>query len=207
MNSGAAMPEEPEERWRLFIALAIPEAQRAPLREAAALLRRTVDAPVRWGADNAHLTLRFLGETANGRAEAVADALRERVATLVPFTLRLEGAGCFPPRGPVQVAWAGVGGELAALDALHLAAADTAVAAGFAPERRPFAPHLTLGRARGRLTLSQGAAVRRALAELALPDAPFTVRKALLYRSELRPEGAVHTALAHAPLADALLEN
>jgi 2'-5' RNA ligase len=94
-----------------------------------------------------------------------------------------------------------VGGALDALGVLHRAAEGAAVAAGFAPDRRAFTPHLTLGRARGRLTPAQGAAVRNALAGLPLPQTPFTVREAVLYRSELRPEGAVHTALARAPLA------
>jgi 2'-5' RNA ligase len=202
MNSGAPMAEAPApgERWRLLIALTLPLEPQAALREAAALLRRSMDAPVRWGAENAHLTLRFLGEAADGRAEEVATALRERTAPLAPVALRLAGTGCFPPRGPVQIAWAGVDGEVTALGALHQAAEGAAVAAGFAPERRPFAPHLTLGRARGRLTPAQDAAVREALASLTLPESPFVVREAILFRSELRPEGAVHTALARAPL-------
>jgi 2'-5' RNA ligase len=202
MNCGWPVAEAPPqgERWRLFIAIPLPDAQQAVLRAAVARLRQSVDAPVRWGAENAHLTLRFLGETKDGRSEAVAAALGERAAPLAAFPLHIAGAGCFPPRGPVQVAWAGVAGDLPALTALHQAAEGAAVAAGFAPERRPFAPHLTLGRARGRLTPAQGAAVRNALAGLPLPQTPFTVREAVLYRSELRPEGAVHTALAHAPL-------
>ncbi len=108
MSCGRPVTETPEhdERWRLFIAIPLPTEQQAALREAAARLRRSVDAPMRWGVENAHLTLRFLGETVNGRAGAVAAALCERATPLPSFTLHLAGAGCFPPGGPVQVAWA-----------------------------------------------------------------------------------------------------
>ena len=69
---------------------------------------------------------------------------------------------------------------------LQAACERAARAAGFEPETRAFRPHLTLGRWRDR-------AVRPTL-----PDVePFTTRieRLTLFRSELRPGGAVHTPL------------
>jgi 2'-5' RNA ligase len=73
---------------------------------------------------------------------------------------------------------------------------------GFPREARAFAPHLTLGRVRDGI----GAVDLRAIGE-ALAGAPagstltFVASKVVLFRSELRPEGAVHSPLAEFQLA------
>ncbi|HEM46883.1 MAG TPA: RNA 2',3'-cyclic phosphodiesterase, partial [Alphaproteobacteria bacterium] len=62
------------------------------------------------------------------------------------------------------------------------------------PEPRRFRPHVTLGRVRGRLPAD-------AAATDALDGMRLTLDVVVLFRSELRPEGARHTALARFPLA------
>ena len=64
---------------------------------------------------------------------------------------------------------------------------------GFKKEDRPFRPHLTLGRVRGRQHL-------RSLQDLLLARQSFEaeafdVSELVLYKSELRPEGARYTPL------------
>jgi 2'-5' RNA ligase len=66
---------------------------------------------------------------------------------------------------------------------VEAAAAD----AGFAPEARPFRAHVTLGRWRER-------APRPALPEPAVADWMF--ESLVIYKSELRPQGARHTPRA-----------
>ena len=74
---------------------------------------------------------------------------------------------------------------------------------GFKPETRPFSPHLTLGRVRsgqGRIDL---------LTELdKLEPSPFefTAREVVLFKSDLKPTGAIYSALQKLPLADTLME-
>jgi 2'-5' RNA ligase len=68
--------------------------------------------------------------------------------------------------------------------------------AGFAPERRPFTPHLTLGRLR--VPVDVGAACRRQFI-----GSPFIVDRVALLRSVLHPEGPEYTILAEFPLAAA----
>jgi 2'-5' RNA ligase len=70
--------------------------------------------------------------------------------------------------------------------ALQAGCEAAAVAAGFPREARRFSPHLTLGRWRD----------RAARPELPAVDLGSSVLDTLvLFRSELRPEGAVHTQL------------
>jgi 2'-5' RNA ligase len=92
-----------------------------------------------------HLTLRFLGTLdaqALGRAESAADGIR---APAIP--LRIDRVGHFSrPR----VLWCGPSAPSAELLALAGDLELALIAAGFAPEPRPFAAHLTLARRVGR---------------------------------------------------------
>jgi 2'-5' RNA ligase len=124
---------------RLFVALALPESVRDSL---AGLI---VGLPgVRWVPPaNYHLTLRFIGEVTPQQAEEVDLALAAIRAR--PFDLALAGLGVFERQGRVHSLHA-VAERTPALQHLQ-AKVETAVQrAGLAPERRRFAPHVTLAR-------------------------------------------------------------
>jgi 2'-5' RNA ligase len=96
------------------------------------------------------------------------------------------GLGLFPERGSPRVLWLGL--ELPQpMTELQAACEASAVAAGFSRETRPFSPHLTLGRWRDRAARPELPAV-----ELG----PVALDTLVLFRSELRPDGAVYTELA-----------
>jgi 2'-5' RNA ligase len=139
-----------------------------------------------------HLTLRFLGEI-DGRQQRSFAAL---VATGAWPLLRLglHGLGQFPPRGAPRVLWAGVAGDLDALAAIAGRCEAAAVAAGLPPEDRPYHPHVTLGRARSPRGAARLSAALRERSS-AVAGGSFVPPGVVLYRSELRPEGSVHTAL------------
>jgi 2'-5' RNA ligase len=91
---------------RLFVALDLPEDIKRSLEPLAAGL-----GDVRWmGADQQHLTLRFLGEVDDGWGRDAAEALA--LVPGVPFELRLKGIGHFPLRGEPRVLWVGVAGQI-----------------------------------------------------------------------------------------------
>src|SRR5438132_1457674 len=78
------------------------------------------------------------------------------------------------------------------------AAAEAAVRCGFTPERRPYSPHLTIGRVR---SLNSPGRLRRALSEVA--DSNFGVsriERVIVYRSELGPQSSTYHELAAFPL-------
>lgn len=112
---------------RLFVALRPPPEALAHLEAA---LPQWPSAPERW-----HLTLAFLGEVdAPPDLTGVGDG---------PLTLQLRGSGVFGRGGPV---WVGVAGELDRLTALAAGVASTCRRQGHEVERRPYRPHLTVGR-------------------------------------------------------------
>lgn len=121
---------------RLFAAVRPAGLSREVLEQAQRDLRRqgrgTFPHP-----DDLHLTLAFLGETADAAAaEAAVEALRGAG----PISLTVEGVGQFG-----DTWWAGVG-ENPGLERLALGHQADLRRRGFAIEERPWMPHITLAR-------------------------------------------------------------
>lgn len=107
-------------------------------------------ADVQWvPSRNIHLTLRFLGEITSGQLEQAMNP-GEDVLAVHPMRLRASGLGAFPLLRAPRVFWAGVEGESQEdMDRLlHLQGRTEhwSRKLGLAPERRRYAPHITLGR-------------------------------------------------------------
>ena len=124
---------------RLFVALDLP----GTLRRRLALLAGGL-AGARWvPAENLHLTLRFIGETPGWQAEEIDHALGALRAPGFPLTLA--GIGLFAKGGRGTALWTGVE-RTPALDHLHTKVETALQRIGLEPERRRFAPHVTLAR-------------------------------------------------------------
>lgn len=124
---------------RLFVALDLPN----DIKESLDPLMQGLD-DVRWMHDDQlHLTLRFIGELDNGRANDVADAL-SLVAGL-PFDLCLKGIGHFPPRGDPRTIWASIQRQ-SELTSLKRRIDRALQQAGIARDTKKYTPHVTLAR-------------------------------------------------------------
>lgn len=176
------------------VEVASPVVRRA-LEGAQLELRRAfgTPAPVKWvPAHQFHLTLKFLGEVAPEAADRAVGALQRAAGRQSAFTVRLAGLGAFPGAGRPSVLWAGVGGGAAELGALAEAVEGEMAQDGFPRERRPFSPHLTLGRVREGSRVP--AAIPQALAASAgRAFGEWRVVRVVLMRSELTPRGPVYS--------------
>jgi len=183
---------------RTFIAIELCEGIRSDLARLQGKLR-TFDRAVRWvRTAQMHLTLKFLGEVEDNRIPGVITAVDQAVSNCSPFDLTVAGTGCFPNGGAPRVVWAGVddpGGQLATC---HEALERELDRLGFERDGRRFSPHLTLGRVK-----MAGAArgLRESLAALSDFDAGSqSVVELVVFASELRRGGAVHTPMHRAGL-------
>ncbi len=184
---------------RLFVAADLNPEVRARL---AGLQDELRGLPLRvsWARpEGIHLTLKFLGEVPPDRRAAIETALRPAGLGIPPFRLEAEGVGTFPERGLPRVIWVGLGGDTGAAERLQRSIERALEAVGFAPESRPFRPHLTLGRVKGAGDGDWRAVLRRSAGARA---GRFEVREYMLFESRLGPGGAAYTALARFPLAD-----
>jgi 2'-5' RNA ligase len=97
---------------------------------------------------NFHFTLIFLGEKSDSDIAKIKDKMAK--VQFEPFTLTYAGVGAFPKPASARVVWIGVdqeGGQK--LTALANNVIAKMVELGFAAGK-PFSPHMTLFRAKGR---------------------------------------------------------
>jgi 2'-5' RNA ligase len=182
---------------RTFIALPLPADAHKMLEE---LRRPLLDlgADVRWTPiESIHLTVKFLGEIEPSVLPALADGIRRVVLNSGGFSVRLQGLGAFPSLRSPNILWCGIQGDVGMLQALQQAVESACSQLGFAPEQRPFKPHLTLGRIRRRRHL-------RPLLDCIRINSPLEcvadIERINIYQSSLSPRGAIHKILESFPL-------
>ncbi len=189
---------------RTFIAVPLSSEQEENLAATERRLQREVPAgTVRWVKPaNIHITLHFLGDVLQERIPSIEQAL-ESVTRLMPaFTCRLAGMGAFPNMRRPRVIWVGVQDTGNRLELLYTALGEALATIGFQPERRPFSPHLTLGRVSRRATATEIQALSSILRQTEVGDlGPMPVQEVILFRSDLTPSGPIYTPLARHTLA------
>lgn len=188
---------------RAFVAIDLPGPVRTALGDVIErLARRTPAGVVRWVRPGSiHLTLKFLGDVPAASVAALGQALAAGAHSHGPFDLRLAGLSAFPHPQRPRVLWLGVGDTSGGLAGLQRDLEARLAALGHPPEARGFSPHLTLGRLRREASPRQAQQVGEALlAEGALDLGEIAVTSVELFRSELRPTGAVYHRLAEARL-------
>lgn len=186
------------EKWRLFIALQVPDPVKDEIEKAQLELREALSkSGVRWTRrEQFHLTLRFLGDVPAAQFEALESALRIELSRLASIPLIAEGIGVFPDLRRPRVVWAGVasdGPELATLfKAVGLASAKFS---GESPEEKPVG-HVTLGRIKN-LAKPDSNALKQAVRSMSKKRfGGWVAEDVAIMRSELSQSGAIHTQVA-----------
>jgi RNA 2',3'-cyclic 3'-phosphodiesterase len=178
---------------RTFVALPLPTEVTATIRD----LRLGLPPPprgLRWSQlEAAHLTLVFLGDLEDAELRGVAERTREVAAATRGFDADLRGIGAFPRPERARIAWVGGGQGADAIAGLRSALTR---ALGGPADGRPFAPHVTIARARMPLDLRTWLA---AAPPYRSPAWRITAMEVMA--SELARDGAVHTVVARCPLA------
>ena len=186
-------------RARMFVALDLAHSTRDALavwqRELLALSPQDLRA---MPPASLHVTLAFLGHRYLSEADPIAAAIQHSAAGAVPLAFEHELAPR-PARHPrLYAAAAQQSPELMNLRAALVGRLEDLHV--YKDEARPFWPHVTLCRVKS--------VVRNHRAIDHLPGAapvltqPQPAPRVTLYRSDLQPSGAVHTALSHVDLPD-----
>lgn len=184
---------------RLFVGIPLPESYQQALTD---MRRRWEDlfrSKLGWTRQgNWHVTLKFLGDVDPGRVDAVADALSG--IRFSSFPMCAGGAGGFPDTVRPRVLWVGLREGEEACRQLAATVEDSLAPLGFAPEKRPFSPHLTIAR----IKKYSRDPFEEAVAGMAATDwEPFRVDRFVLWRSILGVGGPVYTPLAEVKADDA----
>jgi len=182
---------------RAFLAAELPADARSCLARTIDDLRAAEGQGVRWSDPEAlHLTLKFCGDVASERVDELIERCAPRVRGIEPFEVAIAGLGAFPSAREARVIWAGVASGAGMLARLARKLDSACARLGVERERRPYQPHLTLGRLRE---------PRRVALERLAPPAgiAFRVADVVCFESRLSPRGAQHVPLARLPLGAA----
>ncbi len=182
---------------RLFIGIGLPPECRRAIAGAVSPLRdRKV--PVSWVPErNMHLTLKFLGETPPGRVDELAGLMTEAAREIPPFGLRVEHPGGFPTLRAPRVLWVGIREPLELVRKLHENMENALSAAGIPRDERPYHPHVTVGRVRGKVAPGWGEEYAAAVSRMTIDT--VSVNSYRLYESRLSPSGANYSVLREIP--------
>lgn len=149
---------------------------------------------VRWvEPSRIHLTLKFFGNIDEGACDEIMDAVGRAASEVKSFSLAVKGLGAFPSVRNPRVIWLGVEDGGGVLKPLQGAVEERLQEIGYPREEREFKPHLTLGRVRS----GKGkTGLLNRMEDLFHTDlGEFRVGRLVLFKSDLRPTGPIHTEL------------
>jgi 2'-5' RNA ligase len=187
---------------RAFIAIDIPDAIQQKLNEITTRLQSLDQTKaVRWvAARNIHLTLKFLGEVSQTNLELLTEIIQAEAIKHRPFELEVGELGAFPSIRRPRVIWIGIHAPQELLTLQHGVEAET-IRLGYAAEERPFSPHLTLARISHNASPEDVRCIGEILATQKVGIlGKVNVTRVVLFRSDLRPGGAIYTPLFNALL-------
>ncbi len=180
---------------RTFLAIDLPSALHSAIEKNLRMVQRELPG-LSWSKpENLHINLKFFGDTEEIQVDRIRRAVEPALSRVSPFVVELKGFGVFPDQRSPRVLWIGLGGAFDRLTTLAGYVGRAVVPLGFPQEDRPFRPHLTVARVK-----KNHRAVGQALGALGVFTDSFScgslsVERATLFKSELRPGGAVYTKL------------
>lgn len=189
---------------RAFIAIDLSAEIQVRLDQVTEQLKsRLHNVPVRWvPAKNMHLTLKFLGDVSESNLDVLKKILRVETEKQPSFEFSVGVLGAFPSIHRPRVIWVGIEAP-PELNALQQGIDEETSRLGYPREERPFSPHLTLGRVYRNADSGDVRQISEVLGSAKVGFLGATRARAVhLYRSDLRPEGAIYRQLFSAPLGE-----
>jgi len=199
---------------RAFLAVELSDHLRGEIARAQSELKAAVTARtatksrVTWTRpDTMHLTIKFLGDVDERQAAPLQQETRAAVDRRAALALPLARLGCFPRPEVPRVIWIGLDRTWeqspAALDlaALVRDIEQRCIRFGVAAEPQKWHPHLTLARVRsGERPVGRALEATHAF-DSVLTLSPLRIGAIVLMKSDLKPDGPVHSRLWQVDLA------
>lgn len=156
---------------RLFIAALLPREIQAGIDEYIKTIRPRCEG-VKWERrEKLHITLKFLGNVEDSKANQISSALSSLVGNRSSLSMEIQRFGGFPVLSNPRVIFVGLS-DNPPLTEIHESINNELEPLGFEKERRKFIPHVTIGRVKSKMrvkgTIPPPARVRFDINEIAL---------------------------------------
>ena len=144
--------------------------------------------------DNIHLTVVFMGNVSEDKIQTMGETVKKACIGVDPFEVNAGPLGFFGNRRHPRVLWMGLGGDVHRMGRFRDRLQKKLKPFGIKTEKRPFKPHLTLGR------FNKGSHPWPHLDDLIstysdLKGPVCSLRELVLFKSDLKPGGAIYTKL------------
>jgi RNA 2',3'-cyclic 3'-phosphodiesterase len=183
------LPPESENNIRAFIAIEVPSSVKESLLQLRDRLRPEIRGASWSRPDGFHLTFKFIGNISHETCDKIKEFL-PAAARRDQFEVSFGRLGVFPNPRKARVLWVGLEKGARECKAVFESIEEPLEKLGFTREIRAFSPHLTLARFRNPGPHNPGLLQT----EFSIPS--FTADSVILFRSTLKPDGAVYTRLA-----------
>lgn len=182
---------------RSFISIDLHDDLRAKIESLVKLFKET-GADIRWvKIKNLHLTLKFLGVIEDHQLVPISSRIREIAGRFNDFSFSLTGTGTFPDLNRPRIIWIGIK-DHSNFQKLTKELERAMKEEGFDKEKRPFSPHITVGRVRSLRGID------KLMIELvkyrSMDFGSQHIGAIHLMKSTLTKEGAEYSTLSSAPL-------
>ncbi len=186
---------------RTFIAVELPESVRERLGQLQERLKGTENR-IRWvNPSLIHLTMKFLGEVKEKNLEKVIQIAQNVAGRFSVFKMKIGKMGVFPNFSSPRVIWVGIEEGKDKLDTLAAELEEKLGQEGFSRNSRKWTSHLTLARVK---VLKARERLKALLLQYCreVEGKEVKVKSLSVIKSELTPQGAIHTVLERIPFKE-----
>jgi RNA 2',3'-cyclic 3'-phosphodiesterase len=181
--------ETGRQKLRLFTGLYLTPEVRQQVANISGTLSGVVEG-VRWvPQENLHVTLKFLGSCEQSLIENIIEIMK-KASEFLPLDMIVGGVGAFPSLGSARVIWVGASDIDGRVEKVHDILEKGAAKCGIPKEKRPYRPHITIGRAR-----KSPVALAQEVAGRFDSEISLEVVDVVLFSSELKSTGAEYTII------------
>jgi 2'-5' RNA ligase len=182
---------------RTFIAVDFPIEIKEKIIEITAYFQSKLPpAQIKWvEPDHMHLTLKFMGETPHDKLVQIKQSIHQVISIFPSFEIEIKALGMYPNNQRPRVIWLGINAENH-LILLHNQLDQALKGEGIKSDRRPFSPHLTIGRVRRNADQESIIQIGRILSQFKIASfGSIKIDEILYYQSVLTPQGPIYTIL------------
>jgi 2'-5' RNA ligase len=185
---------------RTFIAFSFPEEIKKNL--GCISKEMNISSNVKWvSTSSMHLTMKFLGDVHKNDIGKITQDIKDIASQYHNFSIHISSLGVFKTQQTPTVLWAGIQGNIQMLNLIHNDLQGSMEKYGVERESRGFSPHITLARFT-RFYRANEKFWNFIEQNKAREFGTIECKELILFKSELRPTGAVYTPLSSASLQE-----